>query len=168
MATFNEPQYSQILAEQVLSDQAMAEQLLAKQCAEHMLINDPVSKNLGITIESMECGQSKVSMTITNDMLNGHKTCHGGILFSFADSAFAFACNSQNEAAVAASCTIDFLLPAYANDKLTATANQSHQGKRTGIYQVAITNQNNQLIALFKGNSARIKRNVLPDNKQTA
>lgn len=168
MTTFNEPQHSEILAEQVLSDQAMAEQLLAKQCAQHMLNNDPVSQKLGINIESMECGQSKVSMTITDDMLNGHKTCHGGVIFSFADSAFAFACNSQNEAAVAASCTIDYVIPAFEHDTLTATANGIHQGKRTGIYHVAIKNQNNQLVALFKGNSARIKRNVLPENKHIA
>ncbi|WP_426357490.1 hydroxyphenylacetyl-CoA thioesterase PaaI [Pseudocolwellia sp. HL-MZ19] len=151
-----------------ISNNQQNAQLLAKQCAEHMLNNDSVSKNLGIKIESMDCGQSRVSMTVTHNMLNGHKTCHGGMIFSFADSAFAFACNSENEAAVAASCSIDFLLPAYENDKLTATANNSHQGKRTGIYQVAITNQNNQLIALFKGNSARIRRNVLPDNKPIA
>lgn len=146
-------------------DSEMNAQILAQECAEYMLLNDPVSKNLGIKIERMKCANSTVSMIITGEMLNGHQTCHGGMLFSFADSAFAFACNSQNQAAVAASCTIDFVLPANEHDKLIATAHEVHQGKRTGIYHVTITNQNNQLVALFKGNSARIKRNVLPDRK---
>lgn len=142
---------------------SVEQDLLAKQCAEHMLKNDPVSQGMGIHIESISNGSVAVSMTVTGAMLNGHKTCHGGVLFSFADSAFAFACNSQNQAAVAASCTIDFLIPAYEHDKLTATATVYHQGGRTGIYHVSIKNQNNQVVAFFKGNSARIKRNVLPD-----
>jgi acyl-CoA thioesterase len=80
-----------------------------------------------------------------------------------ADSAFAFACNSQNEAAVAAGCTIDFLRPGVLGDQLSATATQRYQGKRSGIYYVEVTNQNAQLVALFKGNSARVNASVLPD-----
>lgn len=141
--------------------------LLAKQCAEHMLNNDPVSQAMGIHIESISIGSVVISMTVTGAMLNGHQTCHGGVLFSFADSAFAFACNSQNQAAVAASCTIDFLIPAYEHDKLTAIATAYHQGRRTSIYHVTVKNQNNQVVAFFKGNSARIKHNVLPDTVST-
>ena len=143
------------------------DQALAQECAEFMLNSDPVSQGLGIKLESVSSGNATVSMTITNAMLNGHKTCHGGILFSVADSAFAFACNSQNHAAVAASCTIDFLLPALVGDKLSAVATLYHQGGRTGVYHVTLKNQNDQVIAFFKGNSARIKRNVLPENKHT-
>lgn len=140
-----------------------SEDLLAQKCAEHMYENDAASQALGIKLVNVSEGKAIVNMTIKDFMLNGHKTCHGGQIFSLADSAFAFACNSQNQAAVAAGCTIDFLLPAFEHDVLTAYANQYHQGNRTGIYHVTIKNQDEQVIAFFKGNSARIKRSVLPE-----
>lgn len=142
-------------------------QALAQQCAEYMLNNDKVSQALGLQIDSITNDSVTVSMEVTHDMLNGHETCHGGIIFSLADSAFAFACNARNQAAVAASCNIDFILPVFKGDKLTAVATLLHQGRRTGIYHVTIQNQLSKKIALFKGNSARIKRNVLPDNVAT-
>nr|WP_136251277.1 hydroxyphenylacetyl-CoA thioesterase PaaI [Ningiella ruwaisensis] len=135
---------------------------LAQKCADHMFYNDAATQSMGMSIVKVAEGQSIVSMCITSVMLNGHQTCHGGQLFSLADSAFAFACNSYNEAAVAANCTIDFIRPAFEGDVLKATATVCYQGKRTGIYHVQITNQNNELIALFKGNSARINRKLLP------
>jgi len=149
-------------------DQAQAQNLardqqLAEDCAHHMFAQDAASKALGIIIGAIKPGSATATMTVTDAMLNGYKTCHGGMIFSLADSAFAFACNSQNQAAVAAGCTIDFLRPGMLGDKLTAAATQQHQGKRSGIYYVEITNQNAQLVALFKGNSARINANVLPD-----
>jgi acyl-CoA thioesterase len=128
-----------------------------------MFAQDAASKALGIIIEAIKPGSATATMTVTDAMLNGYKTCHGGMIFSLADSAFAFACNSQNQAAVAAGCTIDFLRPGMLGDTLTAAATQQHQGKRSGIYYVEITNQNAQLVALFKGNSARINASVLPD-----
>jgi len=143
-------------------EQAEQAQQLAQACAQFMLSGDAASQVLGISLLAVDEGEAAARMTITSAMLNGHKTCHGGIIFSLADSAFAFACNSQNQAAVAAGCTIDFLLPAFEGDVLTAQAKQIHQGKRSGIYHVTITNQKQQTIALFKGNSARIKRSVLP------
>ena len=135
---------------------------LAQKCAQHMFANDAVTQNMGMQIVEVAPGLATVFMRVTPAMLNGHQTCHGGQLFSLADSAFAFACNSQNEVAVAANCHIDFIRPAYKDDGLTATASACHQGKRTGIYHVQITNQNNELIALFKGNSARINSKLLP------
>ncbi|UAA40799.1 hydroxyphenylacetyl-CoA thioesterase PaaI [Paraneptunicella aestuarii] len=129
-----------------------------------MFENDTASKALGMEIIDVDEGYAVMTMTIREDMLNGHQTCHGGMLFSLADSAFAFACNSQNHAAVAANCTIDFIRPARVNDVLTATAKAQHQGKRSGIYQITITNQENKLVALFKGNSARINQPVLVEN----
>ena len=135
---------------------------LAKKCADYMFANDTTSQNMGMKIIHVAEGHASVSMRITSAMLNGHQTCHGGQLFSLADSAFAFACNTYNETAVAANCTIDFIRPAFKDDELTAIASVSHQGKRSGIYMVKITNQNNELVALFKGNSARIKRKLLP------
>ena len=135
---------------------------LAKACAKHMLSQDQASKSLGIAIVNVESGAATATMAVTETMLNGHKTCHGGMIFTLADSAFAFGCNSQNIAAVAAGCTIDFLRPAFKGDQLTAVATQSYQGHRSGIYQVQVTNQHAQTVALFKGNSARIKSSVLP------
>ena len=137
--------------------------LLAQRCAEHMYENDAASQALGIRITEVHCGRAVAVMAVKDFMLNGHKTCHGGQIFTLADSAFAFACNSQNKAAVALSCTIDFVSPAFEDDILTATAEELHQGGRSGVYQIKITNQKQQLIALFKGNSARIKQSVLPE-----
>ncbi len=136
---------------------------LAQMCVNFLLSQDRVSQYLGIKLVSVASGNVTVSMDVTATMLNGHKTCHGGLLFSLADSAFAFACNSQNQAAVAAGCTIDFLLPAFEGDKLSAYATEYYQGNRTGIYHVTIKNQHHQVIAFFKGNSARVKRTVLPE-----
>ena len=140
------------------------EDLLAQKCAKHMYENDAASKALGIKLTQVTCGGAIAVMEVKDFMLNGHKTCHGGQIFTLADSAFAFACNSQNQAAVALSCTIDFVSPAFENDTLTATAQALHQGGRSGVYQIKITNQKQELIALFKGNSARIKQSVLPEN----
>jgi acyl-CoA thioesterase len=96
-------------------------------------------------------------MTIRADMLNGHKTCHGGIIFTLADSAFAFACNTDNIATVAQGAQINFLKPAFEGDILTAAATVTHQGGRTGLCDVTLTNQNGQKIAFFRGNSYRLK-----------
>ena len=136
---------------------------LAQRCGQYMYDNDAASQALGIKLTQVHCGSAIAEMVVQDFMLNGHKTCHGGQIFTLADSAFAFACNSQNQAAVALSCTIDFVNPAFQDDTLTATAEELHQGGRSGVYQIKITNQNQQLIALFKGNSARIKRSVLPE-----
>jgi len=136
---------------------------LALACVAHMMENDAASKALGIKVIEVDAGEVTAIMAITAVMLNGHLSCHGGNIFSLADSAFAFACNSENFAAVAAGCSIDYLMPAFKGDVLTAKASQLHQGKRCGIYHVTVSNQDNQVVALFKGNSARIKRSVLPE-----
>lgn len=139
-------------------------QIIALECADMMMKSDSVSQSMGMKLKSISPGAATMNMSVTNAMLNGHQSCHGGALFSLADSAFAFACNSQNHAAVAASCTIDFLVPAFEGDELTAIATQSHQGRRTGIYHVTVKNQSDEVVAFFKGNSARIKRSVLSEN----
>jgi acyl-CoA thioesterase len=89
-------------------------------------------------------------------MTNGHSTCHGGFIFTLADSAFAFACNSYNVRTVAAGCVIDFMAPAYENDQLTAEAVEQAIAGRSGVYDVAVSNQNGQRIALFRGRSRQI------------
>lgn len=129
---------------------------LARRCAERMWSDDNASKALGMTMESVGEGFAVLSMVVREDMVNGHNICHGGLIFSLGDSAFAFACNSQNEVAVASSSSIDFVSPAYTGDRLTASATMLHQGKRAGIYDIEVRNQEGRLIAQLRGRSARI------------
>ena len=137
---------------------------LAKRCAEQMWSEDRASQHLGMQIDSVGEGVAVLSMTVNNSMVNGHKICHGGYIFTLADSAFAFACNSQNESAVAASAGIEFLRPAYEQDRLTASARCVHQGGRNGIYDVTVVNQDDKIIAHLRGRSARINKPVIPEN----
>ena len=124
--------------------------------ARAMYQNDACAQALGIDIVEMDDGVAVLTMTVTPLMLNGHRTCHGGQLFSLADTAFAYACNSQGLAAVASGCSIDFLRPGFAGDRLTATARVKHQGKLTGVYDIEIVNQQQKTGALFRGKSHRI------------
>jgi len=137
--------------------------LLAAQCADAMWAEDGASQAMGMQIVSVREGCAVLSMTVRENMVNGHGMCHGGMIFSLADSAFAFACNSQNFVAVASGASIDFLEPASAGDVLTASASIVNQGKKTGLYDVAVSNQNNRIIAQFRGRSARIRGTVVPD-----
>ena len=100
-------------------------------------------------------------MTVRADMLNGHKTCHGGFIFALADSTFAFACNSRNAPTVASGCTIDYLAPAFEGDVLTARAVEASLAGRTGVYDIEVVNQNDKRIALFRGRSYRLNGTVL-------
>ncbi|MBC7001345.1 hydroxyphenylacetyl-CoA thioesterase PaaI [Photobacterium sp. BZF1] len=138
-----------------------SQQQLAWRCAEKMYSDDGCSNKLAMKIEHMDKGHAVVSMTVTSDMLNGFATCHGGMIFSLADSAFAFACNSENHAAVAAGCNIEYIRPAKEGDLLTATANVKSQGKVTGTYDIEITNQLGKLVALFRGKAHRLGMPVL-------
>ena len=99
-------------------------------------------------------------MQVRDDMTNGHGVCHGGIVFTLADSAFAFCCNSYNEATVAAAASIDFLAPAHAGDELTAEAVELWRTRRNGIYEITVTNQRAERVALFRGRSYRIDGTV--------
>lgn len=128
---------------------------LARQCAEQMWSGDNASRALGMVVESVGEGCATLSMIVREDMVNGHNTCHGGLIFSLADSTFAFACNSQNEIAVAANCSIDFVAPAYKGDRLIASATVLHQGKRSGIYDVVVRNAGGKTVAHLRGRSAR-------------
>ncbi|TEA77377.1 hydroxyphenylacetyl-CoA thioesterase PaaI [Allopusillimonas ginsengisoli] len=136
-------------------------QALAELTARVMYENDAASKALGARIESVGPGASAMTMTVRPDMLNGHKTCHGGFIFALADSTFAFACNARNAVTVASGASIDFLAPAYEGDVLTATACESALAGRTGLYDVEVVNQEGKRIALFRGRSYRIKGQVV-------
>lgn len=126
------------------------------QQAREMYARDNCARALGIEIVAMDDGYAKVVMTVAEVMLNGHGTCHGGQLFALADTAFAYACNSQGVAAVAAGCSIDFFRPALAGDVLTATARARHQGRQTGVYDIEIMNQQAKTVALFRGRAHRL------------
>lgn len=120
--------------------------------ARAMYENDNCAQALGIKIIEMDDGYAQMSMAVTANMLNGHHTCHGGQLFSLADTAFAYACNSQGLAAVASAASIDFLRPAFVGELLTATARVKHQGKLTGVYDIEIVNQQQKLLPCFAVN----------------
>jgi len=98
-----------------------------------------------------------MSMRVTEDMVNGQRVCHGGLIFSLADSSFGYACNTHNQRALAASCAIEFLAPAQLGDELTAQATEVARAGRSAIYDVRVTNQNAELIALFRGRAATVK-----------
>lgn len=138
-------------------------QALARTVADAMYAADAATQALGMRLDAVGPGQATLTMPVRADMLNGHRTCHGGFIFSLADSAFAFACNSRNVSTVASGCTIDFLAPAREGDVLTATAQERSLAGRTGVYDVTVTNQDGQAVALFRGRSYRIKGQIVGD-----
>jgi acyl-CoA thioesterase len=134
---------------------------LAQRCAAAMYARDRASQALGMQIVKIAPGFAAMTMTVRADMLNGHATCHGGFIFSLADSAFAFACNSHNLTTVAAGCAIEYLAPAREGDVLTATGRERTLSGRSGVYDIDVTNQHGATIAVFRGKSARIKGHVI-------
>lgn len=136
-------------------------QALAELAAHAMYDDDAATQGLGIRLLEIAPGVARMSMTVRSNMLNGHKTCHGGFIFALADSTFAFACNSRNQATVASGCSIDYLAPGFEGDILTAYATEYSLAGRTGVYDVHVTNQDGQRIAIFRGRSYRIKGQVV-------
>ncbi len=136
---------------------------LARACAEHMFAEDQASRGLGMQIDDVGQGHASLSMAVRSDMVNGHKLCHGGFIFTLADSAFAFACNSYNLRTVAASAEISFLKPAFEGDVLTANAQERWREGRNGIYDIAVSNQDGLVVAEFRGKSRTIKGAVLEE-----
>jgi acyl-CoA thioesterase len=128
-------------------------QKLAELCAQALFTGDEASRHLGMQVEDVKPGWARLRMTVRPDMVNGHGMCHGGIVFALADSAFAVACNTYNAVTVAAAASIDFLAPARVNDELTAQARELWRSKRSGIYEIVISNQLGESIALFRGRS---------------
>ena len=136
-------------------------QALAEEVGDAMFARDPASKGLGMTINVIGAGRASVSMTIRADMLNAHQSCHGGFIFTLADSAFAFACNSYNLNTVGSACTIDYLAPGRLHDVLTAEAVELALNGKSGVYDVKVSNQEGRTIALFRGKSLRIGGEVI-------
>ncbi|MBM3432866.1 MAG: hydroxyphenylacetyl-CoA thioesterase PaaI [Bacteroidetes bacterium] len=133
----------------------------ARQVVDHMMQHDRFSQWLGIEILDVQTGQSTIRMKLRDEMVNGFGIAHGGIAFSLADSAFAFACNNRNQLSVALDTSINFTREARVGDVLTATATEEHNGKSTGLYLIRITNQEEKLVAQFKGLCYRTDKKLI-------
>ena len=136
---------------------------LARACVDAMYSRDVASKSIGIIIAEVREGYARLNLSVKTDMLNGHGICHGGFIFTLADTAFACACNTRNDVNLAQKCSIEYKRPGKAGDRLTATAEHLSQDGRYGVYQVTVTDQDDNLIALFEGHSCRVKGTLLAD-----
>jgi len=138
---------------------------LARACADAMWADDIATRSLGMSLVTIEPGHAVLAMTITERMVNGHKLCHGGFIFTLADSAFAYACNSHNQRTVAQHCSISFLNSARLGDRLVAQAVERQRAGRSGIYDVTVTREEGFVIAEFRGHSRTIDGEWLPGVK---
>ena len=134
---------------------------LAQDAAKAMWSRDHAAQALGMAIAEVTPGTSRLTMPVRQDMVNGHAICHGGMIFTLADTAFAYACNSYNLNTVASACNIDFLAPAHLGDSLVAVAVERVQSGRSGVYDVTVSTAAGKTVALFRGKSARIKGEVI-------
>ena len=146
---------------------AQAAQALARRVGEAMFAADRASREtMGMQLLACEPGRAVMRMAVQPLHLNGHQICHGGFIFTLAYSTFAFACNSRNHNTVAAGCSIEFLKPAHAGDVLTCEGVEQAQSGRHGVYDMRVTNQHGHAIALFRGKSAQIKGQVIPEDNE--
>jgi len=135
----------------------MDREALARAVGEAMRREDRVTKWLGFQVEELRAGYARLSMIVTEHMANGQAYCHGGMIFTLADSSFGFASNSHNQRSLAAACSIEFLAPARVGDRLTAECREQARAGRAGVYDARVTNQEGELIALFRGKSATVR-----------
>jgi acyl-CoA thioesterase len=122
-----------------------------------MFENDAASKAMGMQVEEVGPGFARVSMIVRPEMLNGFRICHGGLITTLADSAFAFGCNSYNEMTVASGIVVDFLAPAHEGDRLVAECHEVSRAGRTGVYDIKVTNQHGKTVVVMRGRSHTIK-----------
>ena len=134
---------------------------LAQEVAQAMWGRDHATQALGMSIVAVAPGSATIAMPVRQDMLNGHGMCHGGFMFTLADSAFAYACNSYNQNTVASACAIDFLAPAREGDVLEAEAVERSRSGRTGVYDITVKVRGGKTVALFRGKSYRIEGEVI-------
>ena len=149
-----------------MTDKHPDPQALAEEVAATMWARDRATNALNMQILKVKPGYALLSMPVRSDLVNGHHICHGGYIFTLADSAFAYSCNSYNQNTVASGCSIDFLAPAYEHDILEAEAVERSLSGRTGLYDVTVRVQGGKTIALFRGKSYRIKGEVIDGLKQ--
>jgi len=133
----------------------------ARRCAERMYADDAASQSLGITISDVAPGTAIASMKVRDDMVNGHRICHGGYIFTLADTAFAFACNTYDDVTVAAGADISFLEPVPQGAELTATAVELSRRGRSGLYDVTVRTDDGAVVAEFRGRSRSLARPML-------
>ncbi len=138
---------------------------LAAEVARRMYADDAAARSLGIEILETGAGHARLAMRVRPEMCNGHGIGHGGYTFLLADTAFAYACNSRNQRAVAASAAIDFLAPTHAGDVLTAVARERHLAGRNGVYDIEVRDPRGQLVAMFRGKSATIRGRFVEDDR---
>lgn len=131
---------------------------------DHIMKTDAFSNWLGISVIELKEGYSKIQMTVRPEMMNGLGIVHGGIAFSLADSAFAFACNGRNNLSVALDNSINYLKPVFPGDVIVAEAVEIHNGRSTGLYQVTMTNQHGHTVAIFKGTCFRTSKPVVKES----
>ncbi len=136
--------------------EAGAADVLARRVADAMYAQDKASRNLGIRLEAVGAGWARMSMPVTEEMLNGHRVCHGGYIFSLADSAMAFASNSRNRVSVAQFCSITFLRPGRPGSLLLAEAREQAGAGRTGMYAVEVREKDGETVAVFSGAVRRL------------
>lgn len=142
----------------------MTPELLAARVGEAMYAADRASREfLGMELVSCEPGRAVMRMAVRREMLNGHEICHGGLIFTLADSTFAYACNSHNKVTVASGCSIEFLKPGKLGDVLTCEGVERVLQGRHGIYDMKVTNQRGEVIAMFRGKSAHVQGTVIPE-----
>jgi acyl-CoA thioesterase len=138
------------------------DQRLADAVGRTMYAQDKASQVLGMVLEEIRPGHAKMRMVVREDMINGHDICHGGLIFTFADSAFAFACNARNRVTVAAGAEIHFLSPARKGETLVAIADERASAGRSGIYDIEVSEASSgRLIALFRGRAHRIEGTIV-------
>ena len=140
-----------------MNDSPLDPQALAERVGVGMMAQDAASRGLGMQVDAMGPGYARLSMCVRPDMLNGFKICHGGFITLLADSAFAFACNSSNELTLAAGIVVDFVAPAMEGEVLIAEAREVVLAGRTGVYDVTVTNEKGQIVAVLRGRSHRTK-----------
>lgn len=142
----------------------MSPQQMAEACAKAMWNDDSASQKLGMALLHIAPGEATLTMTVTEQMTNGHGNAHGGYLFTLADSAFAFACNTYGQATVAQHCSITYVAPGALGDRLTAEAREVSRSGRSGIYDVRIQREDGTVIAEFRGHARTINRRLLPED----
>jgi acyl-CoA thioesterase len=135
----------------------MTPQDRAERSAQAMWASDAASKWLGLTLDAVGPGTATMSMAVESHHLNGHGICHGGFIFTLADSTFAFACNSYNQLAVAQENQITFLAPGKGGERLTAVATETARAGRSGVYDITVTGQDGRKVAVFRGLSRTVK-----------
>lgn len=138
---------------------------IARQSAQAMWAGDHASQGLGMQVLEVGPGLARLAMTVTQRMLNGHGSCHGGFIFSLADSAFAFACNSHGQPAVAQHCSITYVSPGRLGMRLVAEARERQRGERSGIYDITVRDDTGTVVAEFRGHSRTLPGSLVADAK---